>query len=324
MKRMRRLHPLLAVLLIAATLGLATIAARAEERFTFAVIGDAPYFPHEAVYLRELLRSLGGEPISFVVHVGDLKSGSSRCDKPLYEARLRLLDSSPKPLVYVPGDNDWADCHRTGFNPRSRLELLRELFYSESYFALGQQKMQLTRQSLNPAYTEYREHQNWFAGGIELATLHVIGNGNRFGPGESARKDSAERMKATLAWMRETFASARHHSALGVVLFIHADPGFEIPRTDRRRTGYNVFLDELAEAASKFERPVLVVHGDTHTFRVYRPANHRGAQMDNVTVLSTFGSPFVNWVRVAVDPNDPGLFVITPEYGSPFEAERSQ
>lgn len=76
--------------------------------FSFAVIGDTPYYPHEEVYLRSLLKSLAREPIEFVVHVGDIKSGSSRCDDGLYASRRALFDASPRPFVLVPGDNDWS------------------------------------------------------------------------------------------------------------------------------------------------------------------------------------------------------------------------
>ena len=32
----------------------------------------------------------------------------------------------------------------------------------------------------------------------------------------------------------------------------------------------------------------------------------------NLTRVESFGSPFVNWIRVTVDPSDPALFRVAP------------
>jgi len=38
-----------------------------------------------------------------------------------------------------------------------------------------------------------------------------------------------------------------------------------------------------------------------------------GHTIDIITGLETYGSPFVGWVRVTVDPDDPEIFSFAPQ-----------
>jgi len=46
----------------------------------------------------------------------------------------------------------------------------------------------------------------------------------------------------------------------------------------------------------------LLIHGDTHRYRLDRPMVHPGTgrPLHNFTRIEVFGSPAVNWVRVQV------------------------
>ena len=37
-----------------------------------------------------------------------------------------------------------------------------------------------------------------------------------------------------------------------------------------------------------------------------------GEPVPNALRLETYGSPFVGWVRVTVDPDSPGVFIVEP------------
>ena len=50
--------------------------------FTFAVIGDVPYGPPEE--LSALASRLNRQPIEFTLHLGDIKTGTSRCSDDVY------------------------------------------------------------------------------------------------------------------------------------------------------------------------------------------------------------------------------------------------
>ena len=57
----------------------------------------------------------------------------------------------------------------------------------------------------------------------------------------------------------------------------------------------------------------MFVHGDTHTYHFDTPfKDESGAPIANALRLETYGSPFVGWVRVIVDPADPSLFSAEP------------
>ena len=68
-------------------------------------------------------------------------------------------------------------------------------------------------------------------------------------------------------------------------------------------------------------RPALLMHGDTHYFRVDKPlfrswepdTTGLGRQIENFTRVETFGFPEAHWVRGIVDLNDPQVFIFKPQ-----------
>lgn len=94
-----------------------------------AVIGDAPYGGGQQENLDWLIDDVNrDEDVSIVVHLGDTKSGSTVCSDEHFEFIREAFDSFVDPLFYVPGDNEWTDCHRDNngdYHPVERLETLR-------------------------------------------------------------------------------------------------------------------------------------------------------------------------------------------------------
>ena len=118
----------------------------------FGLFGDTPYSAWERAQLPGLMADMAAADPAFVVHAGDFKSGADACSDALFQDRLALFQASRVPLVYVPGDNDWTDCHRRSngaYDPLERLERLRGLFFVSEY-SLGQKPMPLLRQSADP------------------------------------------------------------------------------------------------------------------------------------------------------------------------------
>jgi hypothetical protein len=131
-------RPLLAAVLAAATL-LAPAASAAPRHprpapaaSTLAVIGDVPYGDAQIAGFPRDIAEINADPeVSRVIHLGDIKNGSSRCDTEYFRARLADFQTFADPLVYTPGDNEWTDCHRAnngGYLPTERLDVLREIF----------------------------------------------------------------------------------------------------------------------------------------------------------------------------------------------------
>jgi len=289
--------------------------------FSFGVFGDMPYSRSERQATLGILREMGDQPLAFAVHVGDIKSGSEPCVDDLFMWTRKTFDGSRHPLIYVPGDNEWTDCHRRsngGYDPEERLRRLREIFYVDDR-SLGQRAIPLTRQSDDPRFRDYRENVRWQQGIVLFIGLNVSGSNNNLGRSGASDGEHKRRSVANIAWLAQSFELASRRLMRAVVVVIHGNPLFELPETEKARRGYNEFLRHLQAESIAFGKPVLLVHGDTHMYRVDQPMmDHKsGRPLPNFTRLETFGSPFVGWVKVTVDPSRTELFAFEPHRYQP-------
>jgi hypothetical protein len=261
--------------------------------FTFAALGDTPYSRFEEALFPGLLAGISSEDLAFVVHVGDFKSGSAPCSDELFRSRREWFDSVRHPFIYVPGDNEWTDCggfRAGGYAPMERLAKLRDLF-SGNDESLGRRRIKLARQS-----PDYPEHARWRHGNVLFVTLNVPG------PDNNARHMLEEfriRSAALARWLEQSFSVARGERLPAVVIFMQANPWAS---PTGRYFGFRELLAALAKGALGFDGEVLLVHGDTHRFRVDSPLRDpaSGAPVANFTRVEVFGSPGMNWVRIRV------------------------
>ena len=293
--------------------------------FEFALIGDAPYNAAQRDKVIAMIQEMNREKLAFVVHDGDFKSGSTLCDDETFHDRFRIFQLSAHPFVFVAGDNEWTDCHRAnngGYDPLERLARLREMFFSGDQ-SLGERTLKLARQSDEPDYPLYRENLRWIYGDVVFVGLNIPGSNNNFGRTPEMDAEYHDRNAANLAWTKQAFDLARLRNAKGIMLIIQANPGFELPPTDGERTGYNDFLALLQSETLAFGRPVVLVHGDSHYFRIDKPMVYpvSRTRVDNFTRVETFGSPDVQWLRVKVDFRNPNVFVF--EQGRPKKPGQS-
>jgi predicted phosphodiesterase len=274
------------------------------EKFEIGLMGDIPYNAAQQRKTGVLFDEMNQEQLAFIVHVGDIKSGGSPCTDDVFFREKERFDNSANPLIYVPGDNEWTDCSRTGYDPIERLERLREIFFVGD-LSLGEKTIPLIRQS-----TDYPENVRWTHGGVTFIGLNVPGTNNNRG---QAPDEYAARNEADLEWMREGFSRAEIDGSSAVMIAMQANPGFEL--SPQKRTGYNDLLGALEEETVAFGKPVVLVHGDTHTHRVDKPmiSSDSGEVVENFTRVETFGSPDVNWVRATVDTSTPEVFAFEPE-----------
>jgi hypothetical protein len=292
-------------------------------RFEFAIVGDVPYNAQEEARFSNLMSVIDRTNVVFVVHDGDFKGGSSPCSDTLFSQRYELFQTFKRPLIYVFGDNEWTDCHRSGFDPLERLAKLRELF-TQGETSLGQHPLPLTRQSDNPLYSQFRENVRWRVGSVIFVGLNLPGSNNNFpttlrnGATVGNLEEYTQRNAANLAWMRQSFALATHDGSPGLMLFIQGNP-FPYTPNDDSLNGFEEFLVALEEETLKFGKPVVLAHGDSHYFRVDKPLprpdpdGYRRSRLVNFTRVENFGSPDMHWVRGIVDPRDPELFSFKPE-----------
>ena len=292
-----------------------------DARFSFAIVGDAPYNALEELAFTQVLRETSQEDLAFVVHVGDIKSGRSPCTDELYEQRRQMFQMSRHPFILVPGDNDWMDCHRKaagGYDPIERLAKLRQVFYADA-LSLGQNRLELLRQSdapdALPEYREYRENVRWAVNGVLFIGLNIPGGNDNLGRTPQMDAEHARRGRANAAWLAQGFALARNMGHVGVFVVIQGNPDLDLSyqRSTNRIDGYAAFKKDLLEHTLALGKPVILVHGDTHHFRVDQPLIDPATQkrVERFTRIESFGSPMVDWIRVRVDPADPALISVT-------------
>jgi len=297
---------LMALVLAAALAGCAT-RPPSPDRFTFAVLGDTPYNDAEEREFPLLIDRINAENVDFTIHVGDFKGGGD-CSDALYAKRRAQFDSFTTPLVYTPGDNEWTDCRRPymgSMDPLERLARLRTVFFADR-FSLGRQRLATEAQDacLAPPVSgcgcgAYPENRSWEFRGVRFVTLNIPGSHNNVGFDAASDAEAVCRNEANSRWLGRAVEAAQAPGVKALVIAIQANPW------DPKFAAYKGFLAQM-ETTTRIAKPVLFVHGDSHTYRVDYPFTAP------IRRLETFGSPFVGWVKVTVDPAVHDLFVFQP------------
>jgi hypothetical protein len=285
------------VLVLLAGLAAAPAAAAAT---TVAVIGDTPYGDAEIAALPGDVQAINADPaVRLVLHLGDIKNGSSPCSDS-YFAQIRSdFDAFADPLVYTPGDNEWTDCHRAnngGYVPTERLAELRDVFFAAPGTTLGQRARAVRYQRGYPENVRFR------VDGVVFGAVHIVGSNDDRAPWFGDRRDAAgnpvpetaqertlreqevaARQAANLAWIDRIFAAARRRHAPAVALGLQADM-WDATASDL--SGFDAYKARLEARARAFRRPVLLLNGDSHLFQ----ADHPLAGAPNLARITVNGS----------------------------------
>ena len=324
-----------------------------DRTFTVALWGDTPYTAGEPAKITALIGDINAARVAFSVFDGDIKSGSSRCDDVVYTTAIDLFNTFRAPMIYVPGDNEWTDCHRINngsYNALERLEHLRATMFADER-SFGQRTLRLRHQG--PLGGVYSENTRWIYGNVGFLGLNIPGSDNNkvdLGPNndctgtptpappnvcvfaksartcDDCKADNAEyaaRDAANRQWLHDSFVLAKSRGLRGLMVIIQADMGFDFPETETFNEhlltvapgpydGYDAFLSALVAETQGFDGQVVVVHGDTHFFKIDKPLVDQAHLVPNFTRLETFGSPNVHWVKVTVDPRSRNVFRFEP------------
>ena len=314
--------------LLAASLPAAAAGDYIRPGVSFALIGDVPYGVAEEPKFDRVINDINASRnVRFVVHTGDVKQGSERCDDAVLIKRFNQFQRFDDAFIVTPGDNDWTDCHRSNngsYLPTERLAKFREIFYPAIGRSTGKKPVALLSQAAAPghaAHSAYVENTLWQFAGATMATVHVVGSANDLLPwsqlagGDRPAERLAEydaRLAASLAWIDEIFNRASAANSAGVMIAVQANPGLESAAGSPTRLGFDEVIAKLGARTIAFGKPVLLAHGDSHYFRLDKPLVNAGASLENFTRLENFGSPNVHWVEVFVDSRDPNVFSVVP------------
>src|SRR5690349_18328702 len=101
--------------------------------YDVALFGDMPYGTDREPMYERLIADVNAYHPLFGAHIGDTKSGSTRCDDAQAAKTFNYFSRFQIPVIYSVGDNEWTDCMRTNngaFDPLGRLALIRRTFFS--------------------------------------------------------------------------------------------------------------------------------------------------------------------------------------------------
>jgi hypothetical protein len=287
--------------------------------------------------------------VSLVLHVGDIHSGSMPCTSagivppiassvPGWNQGIYYWFQQFKaPLVYTPGDNEWTDCHKSkeksSGDPLKELASVRTLFFARPGHTLGLTDKRVHSQAqhvdtAHPGDARFVENVMWEESRVMFVTVNMPGSNNdtlpwtgSFTNASAQAQEVAERSDADVRWLQAAFerAEANHDKALVIGLQADMwDPAAVAPGGDGLYA-YTPFVRKLAELATRFRRPVLLINGDSHLYEADHPLAdpasatgliHSTPPVPNLTRITVQGSTNgpAEWLRLTIDPRGTNVF----------------
>jgi hypothetical protein len=316
----------------------ATKPSLAQKPISFAFIGDVPYNTLEETALRRIYQTFPKD-IAFALHIGDIKSGSEECSDALITRRFDLLQTSPAPLVLLPGDNEWVDCARSvagSFDPIERLKFWREL---EARDRRADRALRISRQPLWPELVMWSMPE----ASASFVGLNIPGSYDALVNNPTAREHRRLRNAANFDWLELAGNRAQADGDKFLFVAIHANVKLETGRPEdapsptggignggvgnggvgNGATGnggsgngssgsgasagsssakpYQPFKQALSRLLSRYSGQVIVLYGDTHEHRIDYPWEESVGK--RLMAVQCVGSPFNgSWLRIDVDP----------------------
>ena len=312
-------------------------------RLKVALWGDEFYNSDPATkasMVDQTINSMNRHKVDFTIFAGDTKNGSSLCtDAAIGQDIVTIFNRLKAPTLYTLGDNEWTDCHRTNngsYDPLERLAFLRTTYFNKNA-TQGNHPIQVERQGL--LGEAYSENSRFVKNNVEFVALHIPGSNNNLVATEKQCSKKSARTQAdcdaataeyqarniqNIAWLKASFAKARENNNAGILIAIQADVFFPFELSDggyqddflpqlTAENGYADFFHTLVEETQSFAGKVLLVHGDSHYFKIDKPMfNADGRLTANFTRVEVFGSADNSWVEMTVDPKSENVFSFEP------------
>lgn len=268
--------------------------------FHFVAHGDTGYTKLEKIVYQQLILEINRTKPAFTIHVGDIW-GNEKATDAAYRGMLEKFSRFDHPLIYTPGDNEWADTWQKGRGPYDtleRLSSLRKIYFPDNQ-SLGKRKITLSRQNNFP------ENAMWSHQNVHFCTVHTVPP-SETRPAQKKRtsEEYQKRTKANIKWMQQAFKKAKQNQAPALIFAWHPWMFNKDGSTSKR---YQSFLTTFLKEAQSFPGKILIIHGDAHTYIVDQPFS----KAKNITRLEVYGSPITSAVTVGVDTSQPDIFTFT-------------
>lgn len=289
---------------------------------TFAIASNVLDKPGGETSLKRMLDAIGRERnTSFIVYDGNLKAETEPCRDSLYNTREQIFDTSRKPVVLLPGGNDWASCSLAqagSYDPVERLDFIRQLFFGDSN-SLGQTPTNVIRESDVARFRPFRENVRWQSNGVAFIGLNAPAPNNHYLSAGGRNGEFEDRSIANAFWLEHAVETARRSDMRAVVVILQGDPDFaryerrdrfawlRFSRGETSRDGFLELKRSLVKAAELFRGPVIVIHqSDTpipRGFRIDQPLrNDKGTVVANLTRIAMgLKKPQSQWLEVESD-----------------------
>ncbi len=218
-------------------------AATGQGKVTFCAMGDVPYTEADDALLPTQIAGLPAEA-EFTVHVGDIKGGAAPCEEAVYVKVSEMLSKAAAPVFIIPGDNEWNDCIDP--DPHQAWQ------YWEKHF------MRFDRRWPHqfPVFRQLEREENFsfVKNKVLFVGINIVGG---------RVHDAAEwkqRHSECLTWIRRNLNQFGSQVS-SLVIFGHAKPA----------ANHDDFFTPFQSDATRFEKPILYLHGDGHTWIHDRP-----------------------------------------------------
>lgn len=310
------LKALATLAMVASALALTAVTASAsvnrspahDDGYTMAIIGDTPYGTAQFNNFPNDIAEINASPkVRFVVHLGDIKNGSTTCPDSYFQSIRSKFDTFKDSLVYTPGDNEWTDCHRANngnYNPLDRLVKLRQIFFDNPGHTLGQRSVGIYSQNA----LGFPENTIWKRLGVMFGVVNVPGSNDDLVPWTGAWGDGVHvgsvqqnehdiRLAANLKWIHNTFLRAKRANSRAVVIGLQADMFDPLQVAAGQVSAYAPVVHALATESAAWGKPVLLLNGDSHLYEADHPFS-AGQQASSIYGESTVAS---NVTRVTVN-----------------------
>jgi len=284
----RCLAVIVSAIYISALAGLFSLAHAQGKPITFSAFGDIPYSDSEYALIQKYAVDHNlYSPSAFIVHIGDMLTGS--CDEKKYADLAQIMKGFAAPAYFVVGDNEYTDCD----NPAQALAYWKKHFLNFEQNFCGAPIAE--HQSIRS------ENFSFMWNGVLFVGINLVG--------ASSIHDQNEwdtRMQHDADWVSQQF-QAKVSQVRAAVIF--AQTG--------NRTAIVPFTTQFRAAAAAFAKPVLYIHGDLHSYKFDQPWSEKNIVRIQVP-LGAAEPPLE--VTVTMNGNPPSAFAVkrNPWSGTPF------
>jgi len=243
----------------------------------------------------QTINSMNKHSLDFTIFADDTKNGSSLCtDQAIGQDAEDIFKRLKSPTLYTLGDNEWTYCHRTNngsYVPIERLGYLR-MYFCNKETTQNRHPIKVERQGA--AGEVYSENSRFVSNNVEFVAVNIVGSNNSLVVSEDQCYKKSERGwddcdAATVeyqvrnaqnaVWLKDAFEQARSHHYAGILIDIQADIYFpfalsgggyakEFLDSLDANNSYTDFFKSLAEETHNYAGQVLLVHGDSHYFKL--------------------------------------------------------